>query len=614
MRFRIPEIVLGFLLGAASFSLIAATQLLPTTPTSIVNAAQGNTVACLTRLLGVCFVTPAPRPQQPVFGFAQFLTVFALLMVAYTLSDARYRFRLAVAPIPLIKLTFILSGFIGVTTLLTSIWFVEQWPVPSFFTSQAITQGVLGLLFFALALIWIWLAFIRPPKFGRRNCKKFAQELYWRLLQGVDSELPTIASELGRSAESIVHWAPEVVRGRARSANARIAEPSNFAHDILLLIGMRKFCRHIIASAPGTAMTFFNEMSKQKKYHIPIGQFASNISIEALLNKDSILYHEDEGFYSGYFGYVRPFTRAIYGDFDLIEALTRGNSPLDIPFNVRWNFDADQLAAYTRALLTTFEAALEAGRFYGGRSAALYRAFDIVEHSCHDLYKLNEVPENPASDDIRRRLNVVVSFINDAIDLLEKQGVQRTRLRRHDEPYMWRVDFYDDIANLMFEVIKCAASVKTRDSEGWSIQHNAVWTRFFSHHENKTRSIVLFKLRRLLYEEVRSIERFPNFANAALLGYCLNVMGLRVGKKRDHTAAGECQLRTAVISWARRNYLWMVKRSPKAANAVLIGTISFDAENKRLVKTYVEGLRSEPPRDYLPLEEPTLAIPATEED
>ena len=63
---------------------------------------------------------------------------------------------------------------------------------------------------------------------------------------------------------------------------------SRYARDILLLIGMRKFCRHIVASAPGTAMAFFIEMTKQKKYHIPIGQFASNISTEAILNKDLI--------------------------------------------------------------------------------------------------------------------------------------------------------------------------------------------------------------------------------------------------------------------------------------------------------------------------------------
>jgi hypothetical protein len=603
MRFRVPEIVLGFLLGIACLSLVVAIYPTTTKTESIVSAANADQTSCVMKVFGVCFVVP-PRPsEQPVFGFAQFLTAFALLIVAYTLSDVRYRFRVAVTAIPLIELTFVLSGLVGVTTLLTSVWFAEGWPLPTFLAHQPITQGTLGVLFLALALTWIWVAFIRPPKFGRRNCGKFAQALYARLLQGVDSELPAIASELIRSARSIVHF----TAGAAGASRAKNNIASSVAHDVLLLIGMRKFCRHIVANSPGTAMAFFTEISNQKKYHAPIRQFAWNISIEALTNKDSILYHEDEGFYSGYFGYVRPFTKAIYGDFHLVEGLTRGNSPLDIPFDLRRKFDDEQLTAYARAVLTTFEAALDADQFYR-KPVSLYRAFDAIAGACRDLYKLNDPADDVIADDIRDRLDVVVSFINDAIGLIERRGVKPTRLRRRDEPHKWRVDFYDDIADLMFEVIRAAARVTTTSFESWSIQHNAVWARLFSHHESKTRSIVLFKLRRLLYEEIRSIERLPHFANAPILGFCLNVMGLQIGKKHDHTA-GEYQLRKAVISWARQHYLWMVRRSPKAANAVLIARISFDAENKRLVKTYSEGLGSEPPRDYLVLEEPTLPIP-----
>ena len=282
---------------------------------------------------------------------------------------------------------------------------------------------------------------------------------------------------------------------------------------------------------------------------------------------------------------------------------------------MRWEFDGDHLAAYARAVLTTVESALEAGAFYS-RSAALYRAFDNLEHACHDLYKLDETPDNPASEDIRSRLHVVVSFANKAIDLIDKDakahGLKSTKLRRHDASYMWNDDLYDAVANLMFEIIKHAANIKRKDFSGWSVQHNAVWGEFFKPHESEARIIVLFKIRRLIYEEIRTIERFPNFANAALLGYCLNVMGLTVGKKRDFRSQ-EFALRKVVISWAKRNYLWMVGRSPKAAAAALMGMISFDAENRRLVKTYSEGLRAEPPREYLCLDEPTQPVTPIDE-
>jgi hypothetical protein len=561
-------------------------------------AASSQASNCVQTFLGMCLVTPQQQ-SGGIFGFAEFVQGFALLVLIYTVSEVRYRFRVETAPLRLYSITIWLAAIIGLGTLLTDVWFAQQYPLPSFLTSRSIWQAVFGSLFLFLVLAWLWSVFVRPTVFGRLNRFNFTRTLYRYLLQGAESDLPAIAAELGRSASSIIK-----LSGANNGPANRSANTSRYANDILLLIAMRKFCRHIVASAPGTAISFFSAMSHSKKYHLPIGQFAANISTEALLNRDSLLYHEDEGFYSGYFGYVRPFTNAVYGDFHLVEALTKGNSPLDIALDVGW--DSKKLEAYSRAVLTTFKSALNEGQFHN-HSYALYRAFGTIERSCSDLYKLNETPTRPDFNDITDRLDVVVSFVNKAIDLLEKLGIQNTRLRRHDEPYKWRSDYYDHVVHLMFEIIKRASAVKTSDFVGWHIQHNTVWTGFFNFDESKTRKIILFKLRRLLYEEIRSMETLPHFANAPVLGLCLNVMSFQVGKKRDHTR-DEYQLRKAVISWTRRNYLWVVERSPKAAAAVLTGSITFDAENKRLVKTYAEGLRAEPPKDYLGLDEPTKAV------
>src|SRR5262249_52755182 len=154
--------------------------------------------------------------------------------------------------------------------------------------------------------------------------------LYRYLLQGAEGDLPVIAAELGRSARSLVKHVNERTFREEGRISQSVNPTSACANNVLLLIANRKFCRHIIASSPGTAIAFFQAMSELRKYRIPIGQFAANISTEAIINTDSILYHEDAGFYSGFFGYVRPFTNALYGDFNLVEALTEGNSPLDI--------------------------------------------------------------------------------------------------------------------------------------------------------------------------------------------------------------------------------------------------------------------------------------------
>jgi hypothetical protein len=183
--------------------------------------------------------------------------------------------------------------------------------------------------------------------------------------------------------------------------------------------------------------------------------------------------------------------------------------------------------------------------------------------------------------------------------------VQRTRLRRHDQPYEWRDDYYDELAYLSLQLITTASQVTTKESIGWNIQYNAIWSRLFNFDTSKTRKIVLFKLRRLLYEEVRTLEDIPNFQNGALLGYLLNVFGPALGPKQGHRR-DEYPLRRVVLAWTHRNYLWLAKRQPKAANAALLGTITFDARKKRLVKTYREGLSKKPAQDFLDLD-PTRA-------
>jgi hypothetical protein len=574
--------------------------------TTIPSMSAAPTFDCVRRLLGMCFVIPDTH-DRGVFGFPEFVTGFGLLALIYTVSDVRYRFRVRAAALNLYGLTFWLAVVIGVGTLITDFLFAQAYPMPSFLSSHIAWQAGFGGLFLILVLSWLWATFFRPTKFSRLNRKNYAWTLYGYLLQGSESDLPAIAAEVGRSAWPIIKHAREkfpLSREPHSDITARVA------NDILLLIAMRKFCRHIIASAPGTAMAFFGAMTQQKKYYVPIGQFASNITTEALLNKDSILYHEDEGFSSGYFGYVRPFTNTVYGDFSLIEA-QQNHSALDVALEVRWEFDGVQLTAYCRAVLTTIESSISGQSLYLN-SGALYRALDVIEKATDDLYKLNEKPDHPDSEDVRHRLSAVVSFIRDLIELLEKRekekgGVDNVPLRQHGEAYKWRGNWYDEIANLMLEVIKNAAQVKRSDFVNWSVQHNAVWSEFFNFRESKTRSVILFKLRRLIYEEIRSIDRFPNFQNAKVLGMCLNVMGLTVGKKRDHTRS-QYQLRKVVISWTRRNFTWLLLQSPKAAEAARVGTITYDPAVGRLVKTYSEGLRNEPPREYLDLDPCTRPV------
>ncbi|GJQ22615.1 hypothetical protein BIY37_11755 [Candidatus Brocadia sapporoensis] len=563
-------------------------------------------LACEKTYLGICFITPPSGLESSIFGFTEFISALALLVIVYTVTDIRYRFRVAVAPIPLFPLTYLLIGFIGFGTLLTDVWFSERWLIPNFLANQAGWQGMFGAFFLLLVMIWMYYAVINPPIFCKKNYRKFAKELYKVILKGSESDLPVIADELARSAEHLVKLSrqnpPRWQKDTNKKEEQKRRKPNvgDYAYDILLLIGNRKLCRHIVASSPVTAMVFFEAMASNEKYDLPIGQFSRNISTEAIINKDSILYHEDEGYSSGLIGYLKPFSKAIYGNYRLVEALgSKTGSTLDIHHEILWSWDASQLEAYSRAVMITLKSYLESGN-WTQHPFALYRALENIKNSCCDVYKLNDISSDYYSTDIFKRLQTVVRYVKYAIDLIGKQqNVPSTTLRvRGDQMHE---DIYDHVANLMFEIIFSAASVTAPPDKCWTIHYNSVWYEFFGlSDKGKAWKIIRFKLRRLLYDEILRLEKFPNYKSSKILGFCLNVMGLKIREEKEYDS--ECYpLHKSVLAWTRNNYLRLKNIQPEVANSCLIGSIGFDEHGNRLVKIYAKGLNLEAPKEYLEL-------------
>jgi len=553
---------------------------------------------------GVCFV-PLDSSGQKFFGFAEFLAGLALMVLAWTIADVRYRFRVRTAPIPLLGITFSVVSAIGLLTLLTDLWRAEQWLVPkgSFLTPGS-WQALLGGLFFLTFLTWTWFAFIRPSIYGRYNAERFAQTLYQLVLKGSPTELAVIADELAFSAKSLVHFATD----RGRNKNYRInregkdvrspPKVEGYANDLLLLVADKRLCRTIAESSPGTALEIFKAIAQTKKYGIQVGTFAKNIVTEALINKDSFLYHEAEGYESGLIGYHKPLSQAMFANYEMAETIGTLLDP-DVYGDGDWT--VEQWKAYCRVVLMTFRSYVEGGHF--AHSFVLYRAMRNIEHAASDLYTLNE-RANTWETDSFQRLRTVVDFIKDAVKILDDKGVPsfvHKRIRqKHGHP---GETIYDHIAAMIFEVIFYASSVKSPPWDCWSIQHNTVWGEFFNfnHLDNPAGRVVKFKVRRLLYDEIAGMKRFANFKGAKILGFCLNVTGLAL--KRDDYDRDSRALQKVVLAWTRNNFVWLHGYNPRVAEASLVDGMTYDAESLRLVRTSpAEGLRREPSYVYFELD------------
>ena len=186
---------------------------------------------------------------------------------------------------------------------------------------------------------------------------------------------------------------------------------------------------------------------------------------------------------------------------------------------------------------------------------------------------------------------------------MDQQAEARPIRLRADKDWRQR-DLYDRIADLMLDMIFQAAALDLSPDESWGICYGTVWTKFFGHgKQGKAWTAVQFKLRRLIYDEIVEPRSGLNYKSARILGFCLYVLGLTpLNRSRADIHRPESPLGRPLLAWTRKNYLRYVDERPDVAKAVLIGSLTYDAAGKRLVKTYIKGLRKEEPKEYLALE------------
>jgi hypothetical protein len=536
------------------------------------------------------WLVPLDARADSLFGFSEFLAALALMVLAWTIADVRYRFRVRTTPIPLQATTFFVIGAVGILTLLTDLWRAEHWPVPrGKLITPSMWQALLGAAFLWTFLTWAWYAFIRPPVYGRRNCGRYGKTLYRAILKGSPSELSVVADELKYSAAALIRHATngshprDHLTSRKEHPNREATPPraTAYADDILLLIAEKRFCRTVVASSPGTALALFQEIGATKKFGVQINIFAKNIVNEALANRDSFLFHESEGSESGLIGFHKPLSQAMFANYRMVESI---GTLLDADFRAVRKWEAWQWEAYCRIVLITLRNYVD--EEFWNHSFVLHRATMYIMHAVSDLYKLDGVSTTSWEDDPFSKLRVVVEFVKESVQALDQQGVEYVHLRTRGKAVL--TTFYDRLAEVVVEIICSASKVQAPQDLCWLVQHNFLWGELFNFNNltGRAASVMKFKVRRLIYDDIKVMREFPNFKGATILGFCLNVMGFSTGKKfaRDTEA-----LHKAVLAWTRKNYDWLYQQAPDVAEACLVDGITYDSKHRRLVKRFPTG-------------------------
>jgi hypothetical protein len=213
----------------------------------------------------------------------------------------------------------------------------------------------------------------------------------------------------------------------------------------------------------------------------------------------------------------------------------------------------------------------------------------------HEIDGVEKFRKIPAYE----RLSVTVNFIKDAIELVDKHARRPGSFRISDN----RADnVFDWLAQLIYQTIFAASMVSSPVWTAWSIQHNTVWARIFRLNVSEASKIIALKVRRLLYDDIMEMDRFANFQGAQTLGFCLNVLGLELTDRHSGFRKEFYPLQASALRWTKANYKRLLVDHPKVAETCLQGSVSYDAEKHRLVKTYSRETGKEPDRAYLELD------------
>lgn len=583
-------------------------------------------------ILGVCLSRP-PADTASIFGFPEFLTALALLVLVFNSTDPLYKFRIAVAPLPLIPITFICTLVIGLGALINDLWFAQRWYAPALGVSKAEIQAALGSLFLTLVLVWTWFAFVRPPVFGRLNAKAFTRRLYWALVRGSDQELSAVAAELGRSGHALVRaaagrpWRPnpfldrlralrwrylpprpkKVMAARAGGENPKPVRPTTavYAREVLIFLANRKLCRHIVQTSPVTAMAIMEAAGKHETSNLPLQQFMTILNTESLRNPESVIYQED-GLYSGGMGQVQPYSKALYGNYWLVEMM----DGLGIDYRMSNSFTPEQYEIYCHMVSVVLKANVEAGE-YRNHSYALNRAFRNLEAGFSDLSQANG-REDYGDQPGYQKLRLAMGLVRELQKLLAKRDDLKLPPVKVPENSHGR-DVFDLLAGLIFNMIEQAAHVTGPEWTAWDVQHNSIWSSaFFMGAQGPVEALIQRKVERLAYEGISEFDKWEQYRSARLLGYFLNVFGFSPISVKDRRPGGSLRryaspLRRYVLAWTRRNYLRLRRDFPDIAQACLMGSITFDEQGQRLVKSFRKSMDGTVPQNYLDLLPPPPA-------
>lgn len=494
------------------------------------------------------------------FGFTTFLTGIAFLLMAWTTSDYKYRFRLYISSLSPKSLSSI-TIFLGFSVLICDFFASMEWISPF---RHNVCQLVLAALFLFEITYWLFICFFKPPIFGHRNHARYAQEFDHILYSGDETKMLIIAEELIRSMSKIVkHSASEYCDWE---------KCSDITKDALRIIGMmgdKLFCRIVVRKSIDTALALFYNVEKERKYDIGLNLFARNLTTEALLWEQSFAYRETT-LGESILTHWQPVVKSIYGNHLIISRIRELLNP---DYSLTRNWNSRQVYAYVELMTSAYSSCYD----YCPSAHYFSNVFENLERTICRVCWRSEWNGSPAEDDEKDVFWKAMLFYQNVIHGLLNQKEPPKIWHKYTDDF-YRQDLLDCLADSLVKVFYFAGGVRGPEDIRHIIQYMHCYDSIFSLSECKNAgALFMLKLRRALVSEIK---KDSGLVGIYLLLFFLEIFGLSSDNGYVHKDA--VVLKRYLHSYAKVNLLKMYAKAKKLRTFSLPKRMAINEKKKEL--------------------------------
>lgn len=555
-------------------------------PVQLNSHSNGGHMNCIGKL---CFFPLDPNGPK-IFGFAEYIAALALIVLAWTTVDYRYRFHVHTSSVDVRRLAFYSVAGIGTLTILTDLWRASGWLVPEIgFLTPAMWQAILGACFLAMFLFWTSTAFLVPPIFNRRNAERFIEIIYKEVKQGDRSKIAQMADAVARSAPAIVQMSQQYQKNKDDRVLAKRFDAGGRA---LELLADPRVCSVIVSSAPALLDSIFEELRRSPHESRGAYTLVCNVLSAAITEEASFLYHEIADWQLGPAAASQPITTLIFGNTELLDRMQgvfRTGSTLNWK-NTHWQ-------AYLRAasqVVSSYAEDVLPNRFR--HSPTLQDIFNELRDA-PAMLGIGQPAGLERNTDAVLTLRALINFIQQTCKSLGQTKISASDwsgLSQHLNPIQ-------QIAEVAYKILLASSRVRTPIETAWYVQHNIAWSGIFDSFTSGPGDEVMHEVRerlvRMIWISIRELDYSPNYVGTQMLGLCVN-LGL-VGDRRIPSASANSSPQDAlariVTRWTRRRFAWLHKYHPSLATAGFPDGVTYNKQKRSISKEFsVSAFQAKP--------------------